>query len=95
MINDGLLELSEMMRKLERVAVRAGCPAAAAARIILPAEAQLINAINSACRAEQQFLLDLKEHGRDAMAERFGVTTRTITNWKQGGLNKKGKLRYA
>jgi hypothetical protein len=95
MINDGLIPLAEQMRETERAAVRAGCPAAIAASILLRAEAALVNAANAACRVEHQFQLDLKEHGREAMAQRFGVTPRTISTWKAEGFNKKRNLRCA
>ncbi|AHX16126.1 hypothetical protein CH75_04805 [Dyella jiangningensis] len=83
--------IAEIIMDAERRAVLAGVPAAEARTILMKAEAALVNAMANSDRRDRQFLLDLKEHGANVLAGRFGVSRAQVYVMRNRVLNKVSK----
>ena len=88
-------DIGKIVIEAERRAVIEGVPADVARTIFGKLEVDLVNAACSAARKERQFLLDLREAGPSAMADRYECSKKTVYRMRQAALNALGQKRSA
>lgn len=80
---------SEYVRDIQaELATRFGVPSKEAAAIAQYIEVAAISA-EAKERKDNQLVMDFKEHGAKALAERHGVSDRTVREWRSQILRKK------
>lgn len=82
----GFDAIARLIQDALEKALSAGIPPRIATQILMTAEAAMVNAL---CVENSKLLTACREVGTSAVAERMGVTPRTIRRRKQKVLNEK------